>query len=211
MEQIPVISLGPYLANPDSLEAQNLVEQIYNAARTWGFFVLKDTSVSPAVQSGLLDQSKAFFDLPLESKMAIDVTEGGVAWRGYMPLGGEHTHGKPDWKEGLYLGPEHPSDHPLIGMPLHGKNQFPDKELPEMRGAILEYIQQTTELGKTLTDIFSVGLKLGKNELRERWLRPEPVVLFRCFKYAPMTEEKQKEDPQTGYGIGEHTGMCHYC
>ncbi len=39
---------------------------------------------------------------------------GGRAWRGYFPLGGELTSGRPDWKEGLYLGTELPADDPLV-------------------------------------------------------------------------------------------------
>ena len=38
----------------------------------------------------------------MRSAMAL----GGRAWRGYFPLGGELTSGRPDWKEGLYLGSE---------------------------------------------------------------------------------------------------------
>ena len=53
---------------------------------------------------------------------------GGRAWRGYFPLGGELTSGRPDWKEGLYLGTELPDDHPRVraGTPLHGPNLFPE-------------------------------------------------------------------------------------
>ena len=159
----------------------------------------------------LLSISRSFFDLPLETKLELDVRSGGVAWRGYMPLGGEYTHGCLDWKEGLYVGPEHADDHPLAGAPIHGKNQFPDQALPEMRQAVLEYVGQVTELGKPLTDVFSLGLGLRKDELRQRLLEPEPVVLFRCFKYAPVegnTLQESKGDGEDAYGIGEHTGRA---
>jgi isopenicillin N synthase-like dioxygenase len=36
-----------------------------------------------------------------EEKLKYHVKHGGLAWRGYMPLGGESTHGKRDEKEGL--------------------------------------------------------------------------------------------------------------
>jgi len=39
---------------------------------------------------------------------------GGRAWRGWFPLGGELTSGRPDWKEGLYLGVETPDEHPRV-------------------------------------------------------------------------------------------------
>ena len=210
-EQLPVIDLGAYFATgPSSPEAQRAIRAIHTAASTWGFFLLTGTAVSSQTQSSLLSASRAFFDLPLDAKMALDVSYGGVAWRGYMPPGGEHTHGRVDWKEGLYVGPEHADSHPLAGLPLHGKNQFPDQVLPGMRHAVLEYVGQVTELGKALTDVFSLGLGLREDQLRQDLLEPEPVVLFRCFKYAPVEEkavqESKKGNGEEGFGIGEHTG-----
>jgi hypothetical protein len=34
---------------------------------------------------------------------------GGRAWRGYFPVGGELTSGRPDLKEGIYFGAEYPA------------------------------------------------------------------------------------------------------
>jgi isopenicillin N synthase-like dioxygenase len=207
-ERVPIVDIAAYYSGPHSSEGHRAIQAIHTAASTWGFFLITGTEVSPQIQSSLLSTSQDFFDLPSEAKVALDVRNGGVAWRGYMPLGGEHTHGSLDWKEGFYVGPEHADDHPLVGLPLHGKNQFPDKELPDMRHTVLDYINEVTRLGYTLTDMFSLGLGLGEGELRRRLLEPEPVVLFRCFKYAPI----EKNDAQLGgdegnFGIGEHTGQ----
>ena len=46
------------------------------------------------------------------------VKKGGVRWRGYMPRGGEATHGRMDYKEGIYFGPEHPDNHANARPPL---------------------------------------------------------------------------------------------
>ncbi len=215
-ESLPIIDLGAYFAaSPQSSEAQRAGHAMHTAASTWGFFVLTGTgaAVSPQTQSSLVSAARAFFDLPLEAKMALDVSAGGVAWRGYMPSGGEHTHGRVDWKEGLYVGPEHADDHALAGLPLHGKNRFPDEALPDMRPAVMEYLSGVTELGKTLTDMFSLGLGLEEDELRRTFLEPEPVVLFRCFKYASVEEGDGEKSSGEGsgresFGIGEHTGEC---
>ncbi|KAL7917561.1 hypothetical protein ACQKWADRAFT_29062 [Trichoderma austrokoningii] len=202
---IPEINLAPYLVDPASLEGQETIQAVCDAGSSWGFFVLTHSPVAPSQQTALLNSAKQFFHLPLEKKVALDVANGGVAWRGYMPLGGEYTHGRQDWKEGLYIGPEHEDDHALAGMPLHGRNQFPDADLPGMRGDMLKYVEQVSELGKTLTDVLSLGLKLEKNELRRAWLEPEPIVLFRCFKYLPLPEAIESQSPEESFGIGEHT------
>ena len=55
------------------------------------------------------------------------MAHGGAAWRGWFPLDGELTSGRPDHKEGIYFGTELGPDHPAVraGRPLHGPNLFP--------------------------------------------------------------------------------------
>ena len=117
-----------------------------------------------------------------------------------MPWGGEGTKGSIDQKEGFYGGPElnRNDEHPLKGMPTYGENQFPDEDVPEMRKLVLEYIVKVTELGLAISDAISVGLGLEKGEVRRRVLEPEPIQLFRAFKYSG------REGVET-FGIGEHS------
>jgi len=78
-----------------------------------------------------------------------------------------------------------------------------------MRHEVLEYVNEVTKLGKTLTNVFSLGLDLSEDELRKCLLEPEPVVLFRCFKYAPIENHAMDGPKRSGeedFGIGEHTG-----
>lgn len=52
------------------------------------------------------------------------MVKAGAAWKGWFPVFGELTSGKPDGKEGLYCAKELNDDHPkvLAKVPLHGKN-----------------------------------------------------------------------------------------
>lgn len=117
-----------------------------------------------------------------------------------MPWGGEGTKGSTDQKEGFYGGPElsPDGDNPLKGMPTYGMNQFPDEDVPEMRKVVLEYIEKVTELGLIISDAMSLGLGLDKSEVRRRVLEPEPIQLFRAFKYSGR-------EGVESYGIGEHS------
>ena len=116
-----------------------------------------------------------------------------------------NTHGKLDHKEGMYFGPEQSADHCHASMPLHGKNQFPDEAIADMRAAILTYIDQVTELGKTICDAFSLSLGLECHFIRGNYLQPEPIALFRCFKYSLCPRAEAATGPE--WGIREHTGM----
>ena len=117
-----------------------------------------------------------------------------------MPWGGEGSKGSTDQKEGFYGGPELNSrdKHPLNGMPTYGQNQFPDEDIPEMRTLVLEYIKRVTELGLKISDAISVGLGFDKGEVRRRFLEPEPIQLFRSFKYS-------LREGVESCGIGEHS------
>ena len=119
-----------------------------------------------------------------------------------MPWGGEGTKGSTDQKEGFYGGPElgHNDDHPLKGMPTFGENQFPDEDVPEMRKEVLEYIEKVMELGLAISDAISVGLGMEKGEVRRRLLEPEPIQLFRAFKYSGR-------EGVESFGIGEHSDI----
>ena len=57
------------------------------------------------------------------------MVHAGRAWRGWFPVGGELTSGRPDRKEGIYFGAEHPADHPRVvtGAALHGANLSPSR------------------------------------------------------------------------------------
>lgn len=207
MSTIPIIDISPLysLNTPDSpsLEVLKVSREIYDAFHHWGFFQIVGHNVSVPLQNSLRTCTTEFFDLPDSEKLSIHVKKGGVAWRGYMPLGGEGTHGRVDHKEGVYCGPEHPDDHQHSGLPLHGKNQFPDAAIPTMRPTVLEYIEQVTELGKTISSAVSLGLGLHADYIEKELLSPEPVALFRCFKYS---SELAKDTEKEIWGIGEHSG-----
>ncbi len=56
----------------------------------------------------------------------------GRAWRGFFAVGEEFTSGKPDIKEGLYLGLDHADDNPHVikKTPMFGKNLYPQSDVP---------------------------------------------------------------------------------
>jgi isopenicillin N synthase-like dioxygenase len=117
---------------------------------------------------------------------------GGTAWRGWFPLGGELTSGQPDQKEGIYFGTELPPS----ALPLHGPNLFPP-ELPELRGTVLDWMEQMEQLGQRLLGGLASSLELPRDHFA-RALTRRPLCLFRIFHYpAPR-------DAQT-WGVGEHT------
>lgn len=82
--------------------------------------------------------------------------------------------------QGLYFGTELPPSHPLVlaGVPMHGANLFPP-ELPELRAAVLAYMDAMAALGQALMGTLSTSLGLPTSYFSERYMQPEPLGLFR--------------------------------
>ena len=139
---LPTIDIAALLNPNATTEARSAVaRQIDEACRTNGFFSIVGHGVDPSLQNRLEVAAQDFFDRPEQTKSEIAMSKAGSAWRGWFPVGGELTSGKPDRKEGIYFGLEHPPDHPrvAVGTALHGPNQFPTGA-PELRESVLEWL-----------------------------------------------------------------------
>jgi isopenicillin N synthase-like dioxygenase len=197
--RVPVIDVDPLVSHtPRRLQA---AEQIGAACRDCGFFYIVGHGVDEALGRELEALSLRFFAQSESQKMEIAMSRGGRAWRGYFPVGGELTSGKPDRKEGIYFGAELPIDHPAVmaGRPLHGPNLFPG--IPGFREAVLRYIDALTALGHSLMSGISLSLGLDEHYFRQRFTA-DPLVLFRIFNYPRASVAEGDETP---CGVGEHT------
>jgi isopenicillin N synthase-like dioxygenase len=183
-------------------DAAGVSGQIGQACREHGFFYVTGHGVSIDLQRRLEEASRRFFALDVATKMEIGMERGGRAWRGYFPVGGELTSGRPDLKEGIYFGAELPAEHPLVreGTPLHGSNLFPPS-MPELKDAVLEYMAAMTDLGHTIMAGIALSLGLDRSYFAERYTN-DPLILFRIFNY-PGRSSGVDTEPE--WGVGEHT------
>ncbi|GAB4521214.1 MAG: isopenicillin N synthase family oxygenase [Haliangiales bacterium] len=198
---LPVIDMTPLLAHSDGRARAAVVRAIEAACRDSGFFYVTGHGVTHACVERLEAASRRFFALPHADKMAIEMARGGRAWRGYFPVGSELTSGRPDLKEGLYLGTELPPEHPRVqaGWPLHGPNLWPAK-VPALRAAALAYMAATTRAAQAL--LTGVAISLGLDgEYFTRCYTAEPTVLFRIFHYPAIAADQ----PADAWSVGEHT------
>jgi isopenicillin N synthase-like dioxygenase len=195
---LPLIDVSAVLdPDADPAACADVGRAIDAACRDTGFFLVTGHGIDPTHRDELERLSRGFFALPDETKAAIAMPRGGIAWRGWFPVGGELTSGRPDRKEGVYFGAELPPTDPRVvaGTPLHGPNLFP----PEPAGlapVVLQWIEQVTALGQAVLSGIALGLGLERDWF-ERHLTADPTVLFRVFHYPPGDDES--------WGVGEHT------
>lgn len=205
--QIPIIDISSLVACAGNNFAemhhvhQAIANQIHQACCDTGFFYIVGHGIDESLQSQLHQLSRQFFAQPLETKMQICMALGGRAWRGYFPVGGELTSGKPDLKEGLYFGAELSEEHPSVqaGVPLHGANLFPD--IPQFQETVLDYMAAMTQLGHQLMAGIALSLNLPATYFHDRYTA-DPLTLFRIFHY-PADPNPNGDDLL--WGVGEHT------
>jgi isopenicillin N synthase-like dioxygenase len=196
---LPVIDISPLLAGQSDRRRTRVAGEIADACKDMGFFYATGHGIAPALMRHLDEASRAFFALPESVKTKIAMQHGGRAWRGYFPVGGELTSGKPDLKEGIYFGSELAAGHPRVrnGTPLHGSNLFPT-EIPALRDAVLDYIAAATRTAHALMEGIALGLSLDASYFHRNYTA-EPTVLFRIFHYPDSGADDDS------WGVGEHT------
>ena len=95
MNNIPSVDLADFLSD-DPRRKQKFVDEIGRAYEEIGFVSLKNHFLSDALVDELYKEVKAFFALPLETKLKYEIPGLG-GQRGYVSFGKEHAKGK---KEG---------------------------------------------------------------------------------------------------------------
>src|SRR5690349_11856300 len=158
IRRLPVIDMSA-LFGADAAGRQAVARDIARACEAHGFFYLVGHGIGADVLAALEIESRRFFALPLPAKTAIGMAKGRRAWRGYFPVGGELTSGRPDLKEGLYLGTELAADHPRAALPMHGPNLWPEGQ-PVLRAAVTAYVDATTRAAGLLMTAISRSLGL---------------------------------------------------
>jgi isopenicillin N synthase-like dioxygenase len=202
--KLPVIDVSSLLGTGTPAARETVAREIERACRDTGFFYIAGHGVDAEVVARLDRASRTFFALPLEEKMKIAMARGGRAWRGFFPVGGELTSGKPDLKEGVYFGTELDADDPRVrtGVPMHGGNLWP-AAVPELKSAVLDFMARTTRAAHAVMRGVALSLGLDEDYFADTYTA-DPTVLFRVFHYPPARAPKEAGGDGE-WGVGEHT------
>jgi isopenicillin N synthase-like dioxygenase len=195
---LPVVDVSPLLdAGADAARCAEVGREVDAACRDTGFLLVTGHGIDPVLRDRLEALCREFFALPEEEKARIAMDRGGIAWRGWFPVGAELTSGRPDRKEGIYFGTELPPDDPRVvaGTPLHGPNLFPARPA-ELAEVVLQWMVAVAAVGQAVLSGIALGLGLERDWFA-RHLTADPTVLFRVFHYPPGDD--------ASWGVGEHT------
>jgi isopenicillin N synthase-like dioxygenase len=202
MLSLPVIDLSR-VRHGDPGARSRTAQLLDQACRTHGFFYVTGHGVPLALRQALFDQSKVFFDLPLDVKTRWHIDQSGIC-RGYDPVGWQSLElGKPaDLKESFYLGVDRGPDDALVmaGVPNQGPNQWPDESLVAgFRATTNAYAQALACLARQILSLLAESLNLSANYFDAFLADPMPVL--RLLHYPPSTQPLLEGQ----VGSGAHT------
>ncbi len=106
---VPIIDMTPYWTGAE-VSKRAVAYEINAACRDIGFLVIAGHGVPQELVEAVDEESRAFFDLPLEKKMRV-VRPAPDITRGYIPMEGEsvaRSRGEyvpGDLNESLMIGP----------------------------------------------------------------------------------------------------------
>ncbi|MFP6741431.1 MAG: 2-oxoglutarate and iron-dependent oxygenase domain-containing protein [Alphaproteobacteria bacterium] len=199
-EDIPVIDIEG-LFSDQVVDRQRVADVVGEACRNIGFFYIRNHRVPEAAVAGARDAMAAYFALPLEDKMKLDINRL-QRHRGYVPPGGLYADptARPDIQEGFELSLELPADDPICGDDniMMGPNFWPD-QLPGFQPAMYGYFERILDLGHVLFKGFALALGIEEDFFEDKIDKPmgQLRLIYYPTREGPVTADR--------IGIGAHT------
>lgn len=159
---LPIIDLSR-LHGDDGTRAAFIAE-LRAVLHEHGFFYLVGHGVPKPLIDEMVAATKAFFALPEEDKLEIEMTKS-AHFRGYNRAGMELTAGQQDWREqvdfdreeeAVEIGPDTPA-----WMRTLGPNQWPSA-MPGLKDVVTRYQAEMTRI--SIDVLKAIALALGQDE-----------------------------------------------
>ncbi|OJD34004.1 2og-fe oxygenase family [Diplodia corticola] len=199
---IPTVDISPYVSDPSSAEASDVVEAVNRACTTSGFFQLIGHGIDPAIREAMFAGAKALFDLPFAEKKVLRRGKN----RGYEAIGSQALQDGtlPDLKEGYYIGTDAvPFDETKSYRPFTDPNVWPaEHQLPAavFKHPMNRYYAQVEALSRTVMDVIAAALGHSPDVFAE--LKNEPVAASMRLLHYPPDPQRQKAGDGDGGGGG---------
>jgi isopenicillin N synthase-like dioxygenase len=215
--QIPVVDLAGWRSDP-SRAGREVARTADRAGREFGFLHVVGHAIPSRVRDDMLAATTAFFDLPLDAKLAVRPPALDVN-RGYSARGSEAlaysvgVERPPDLFEAFNIGPELVEGDPLLTHPavvaerhrLFAPNIWPDA-LPAFETALVAWFAEAQRVAEELLTLFAVALGLPSATLTTHTGHSTDTLRVNHYRTAPGDPDPLREQ----LGMGEHTdyGMC---
>ncbi|WVQ78656.1 hypothetical protein IAT38_000743 [Cryptococcus sp. DSM 104549] len=207
---IPILDLAD-ARSPILEKRQAVANNIRGACLNAGFFYVKNHGVPLTVVDEEFGQSKAFFDLPRDTKLTVDISKSDN-FRGYMSLlqSNNDPTTKGDNHEAFNMGLDPSLDPASFDQNLkegelsHSLNLWPKEgDWPgaaRFKEANLTYYSEILKLGQSLFPLFAMALNLPETFFNDKTMHP--AAIMRILFY-PARDPAEADELMPG--IGAHT------
>ncbi|KAL8037671.1 hypothetical protein ABFX02_11G053000 [Erythranthe guttata] len=188
------------LSNPNTQSSASI---IHKACLDSGFFYVINHGIEEEFMDEVFDQSKRFFDLPVEEKMKFLRNDKN---RGFTPLFDESLDSvnqiNGDYKEGYYIGIELPEDDSDAEKPFYGPNLWPSVDiLPRWRETMEKYHHEALEVARAVSRLIALALDLNSDFFDQPEMLGKPIATLRLLHY----QDRASEPDKGIYGAGAHS------
>jgi isopenicillin N synthase-like dioxygenase len=204
VSSIPTVNLAAFIEGTE--EQQNVIAtEVDEICKSLGFLIVEQHGIQQRVIDDAWSAVRAFFDLPVEQKLASKSPLAGCP-RGYFPMQSEAlakslgVDTPPDIKESIGFGSLTAPEREIAADILdfhYGPNFWPESP-PGMRESISRYMLEVQALGDRLLQVFAVALSLPQDYFAR--YHSDAMCALRCLNY-PATDTAPLENQR---GAGEH-------
>jgi isopenicillin N synthase-like dioxygenase len=208
LTDIPVIDIGPYFGNASEAK-RDVVRTVRKACEDIGFFVITGHRSDEKLCARMFAISRAFFDLPLQEKLKVQVQGAGL--HGYSPLMAESVaysrlkNVPGDLKESLMVthpdDPDDPYYRTEMAAQYFGENFWPEQPVA-LREVWTGYWREMERLSTTIAHLFALALDLPDNFFDAK--NDKAVQVLRALNYpeqvVPPLPEQLRIGPHSDYG-----------
>ena len=198
---VSTVNNAPFIADPETLEAQEVVDSVRRACTTSGFFQVSGPGLLERQQRDLFRALQNFFTLSLQEKNKVDIRTT-IGRRGYDALASQSCHADalPDLKEGFFIGQDVPLDDPNVQARrfFMGPNVWPDASVlapQDFRAPVEAYFHAVHSLALKVLDLVVRILPYGAG-IFDEFTAGQTVAVLRMLRYL--------EGPKQ-LGAGAHT------
>ena len=198
-DRIPILDIGPYLADEPGARGR-LGSEIAKTAADTGFFVVVNHGIPQSTIDGCFVAASAFFDRDTALKTALKVGDLNI---GYLPYGAQivrtskiNVNTKPNLSESFYIVNDLLPDDPRIvaADPLYGLNRWPT-DMPGFKAATMAYVEAMTGLAGRMVSAVATALELPPDYFTAAFT-DEPTRTLRLIRYP---KHDGAEDNQFGF------------
>ena len=193
--EIPVIDFEPFISG-DVVAREAVSRQIHQACHEIGFMYLKNPGIPSSMIEQVFQQSKQFFDLPLEVK-------NQVAWssafsnRGYVGVERERLdQDKPgDLKEAFNVGKEVNLKETQQEQSSLILNLWPEGQ-DKFRNTVMEFYQACANAAEKVCYAFAIALQLPEDFFAQK--HNQQNYTLRLLHYPPIQQIPKPQQVRAG-------------